>query len=206
MGAGTPIQPGALLAAGSGFHRAPLLARERRHAPARQVAHTTAYARPEQSVAGSNVEVFRVYERARLGEVGLLHLCLKDDGDDDSVDGDRLAEDDAAAAHATSGGPAGARRQGGCGHTHRPRQCVCACGACREPMAKLWRRQREAAAHLIRFLERMRGARTAAPSRDEPVMKMPQAAPSTDRPMARPAPTKANRNGSRSASTLPQSS
>ena len=33
-------------------------------------------------------------------------------------------------------------------------------------MAKLWRRQREAAAHLIRFLERMRGARTAAPSRE----------------------------------------
>ena len=51
------------------------------------------------------------------------------------------------------------------------------------------------ALRLIRFFEVMRGARTAAPSSDEPVMKIPHAAPRTDRPMARPVPTKANAYG-----------
>ena len=58
---------------------------------------------------------------------------------------------------------------------------------------------------LIRFFERIRGARTAAPSSDEPVMKMPHAAPSTDRPMARPAPMKAHAYGSIDPITTDQS-
>ena len=46
--------------------------------------------------------------------------------------------------------------------------------------------------HLMWFLERMRGARTAAPRSEEPVMKIPHAAPSTDRPIASPAPMNAH--------------
>ena len=53
----------------------------------------------------------------------------------------------------------------------------------------------------IRFFERIRGARTAAPRSDEPVMKMPHAAPKTERPIARPAPTKAHAYGSMPSTT-----
>ena len=59
-------------------------------------------------------------------------------------------------------------------------------------------------AYLMRFFERIRGARTAAPSSEDPVMKMPHAAPSTDKPMARPAPTNAQAYGSISFRTDPQ--
>ena len=64
--------------------------------------------------------------------------------------------------------------------------------------------QQAARANLMRFLERMRGARTAAPSSEEPVMKIPHAAPRTERPMARPAPTKAHAYGSISSITCRQ--
>jgi len=42
---------------------------------------------------------------------------------------------------------------------------------------------------LMRFFERISGTFTAAPTRLEPVMKIPQAAPATDRPMVRATPT-----------------
>ena len=158
-------------------------------APARQIADAAADARPQQSIA--RCHVVGVVLRDGLSEgahVGLLHFGLQDDRDDDAVDGHRFAEDNtarAAAGWATCNQEGAPAAGGGQGSRH---------GALRS------------ASRLIRFLERMRGARTAAPSRDEPVMKMPQAAPSTDRPMARPAPMNAHRNGSRSWSTLPQSS
>lgn len=37
-------------------------------------------------------------------------------------------------------------------------------------------------AHLIKFLLRIRGALTAAPTRELPVSQMPQAAPTTEKP------------------------
>merc|ERR1719161_1725859 len=48
---------------------------------------------------------------------------------------------------------------------------------------------------LTRFLERIRGDLIAAPTIDEPVRKMPQAAPKTDRPSAKAMPTYANPKG-----------
>ena len=158
-------------------------------APARQIADAAADARPQQSIA--RCHVVGVVLRDGLSEgahVGLLHFGLQDDRDDDAVDGHRFAEDNTARAAAGWGlATKKGNSSGGGGQVSRH-------GALRS------------ASRLIRFLERMRGARTAAPSRDEPVMKMPQAAPSTDRPMARPAPMNAHKNGSISWSTLPQSS
>ena len=43
----------------------------------------------------------------------------------------------------------------------------------------------------IRFLVLMRGALTPPPRIEEPVMKMPQAAPTTERPMQSPMPRSA---------------
>lgn len=55
----------------------------------------------------------------------------------------------------------------------------------------------------MRFFERMRGALMAAPTRLDPVMKMPHAAPSTERPMARPVPMKAHAYGEMPLSSSP---
>ena len=53
----------------------------------------------------------------------------------------------------------------------------------------------------IRFLLRIRGALTAAPRMDEPVMKMPQAAPTTHSANAKAIPTLAKAKGSTLFST-----
>lgn len=58
-------------------------------------------------------------------------------------------------------------------------------------------------AHLIKFFERMRGALMAAPTRLEPVMKIPHAAPRTERPIARPVPMKAHAYGEMPFSSSP---
>lgn len=47
----------------------------------------------------------------------------------------------------------------------------------------------------MRFLVRMRGALTPPPRMEEPVMKMPHAAPTTDRPMQSEMPRLAHVNG-----------
>eukprot|EP01051_Picozoa_sp_SAG22_P002686 SAG22_NODE_122_length_18920_cov_23.494076_16_plen_113_part_00 len=48
---------------------------------------------------------------------------------------------------------------------------------------------------LIKFLERIRGARIAAPTSEVPVIQMPQAAPSTEIAMVRPWPMQPKRYG-----------
>ena len=58
--------------------------------------------------------------------------------------------------------------------------------------------------HLIKFLERMRGALTAAPTSELPVSQIPQAAPTTESPKPKATPKLAKPYGLMCVSTSDQ--
>ena len=135
--------------------------------PTREVGPARRQARREQRVAG------RVGGQ-RPGTVRFLvdvfYFRLQDDGDDDAVDGDGLAEDDAERTR---------KKRGGGGvffFGQRGSFSLFQSATKSSPSLSFFAFSVSTPTgppHLIRFLDVILGSRTAAPSSDEPVMKMP---------------------------------
>ena len=135
-----------------------------------------------------------------------MDFCGRDDSDNDSIDGQGLAEDHTA---------------GGVQTINRLREKT---EFSRDIIAVSLEEVPPGESHLIRFLDRMRGALMAAPSRELPVRKIPlrakagsvllavssewahHAAPSTERPRAIAVPKKPKKIGLMLENWLPQSS
>ena len=119
--------------------------------PAEEVATTDGQATAEHGEPREPVLVSEL-------SLNLSHFAGEDDGEDDAVNSNSLAEDDATANMSA---------------------------------LLLLHPQRRARTYLIRFFVLIRGSFTAPPNRLAPVMKMPQAAPTTEREMAKAVPREA---------------